>query len=93
MSKPWFFYLARCADDSLYSGICVDLEARLATHNAGKGAKYTRSRLPVVLAYSEQLGSQSEALKREAAVRKWRRSDKEGLIRDASQVPAIGNRR
>ncbi len=84
MSKPWFFYLARCADDSLYSGICVDLDARFATHNAGKGAKYTRSRLPVALAYSEQLRTQSEALKREAEVRKWRRRDKEQLISEAS---------
>ena len=80
MSKPWFFYLARCSDDSLYSGICVDLEARFAKHNAGKGAKYTRSRLPVVLAYSEQLQSQSDALKREAEVRKWRRTRKEELV-------------
>lgn len=84
MSKPWFFYLARCADDSLYAGVCVDVQARFATHNAGKGAKYTRSRLPVVLAYSEQLDSRSEAQKREAEVRKWQRAKKEELIADST---------
>lgn len=78
--KPWYFYLARCADDSLYAGICVDLDARFEKHNAGKGAKYTRSRRPVTIAYHEQLSSHSDALKREAEVKKWRRQEKELLV-------------
>ncbi len=78
--KPWYFYLARCADDSLYAGICVDLEARLQKHNAGRGAKYTRARLPVEFVYSEVHSNQSSALKREAEVKRWRRGQKEALF-------------
>ncbi|NQV25453.1 MAG: GIY-YIG nuclease family protein [Rhodopirellula sp.] len=78
--KSWFFYLARCSDGSLYSGIAVDPAKRMAVHNAGKGARYTRSRLPVEMVYSEPLPDQSSALKREAAVRKWSRKKKEALI-------------
>ncbi len=78
--KPWYFYLARCADDSLYAGICVDLEARFEKHNTGKGAKYTRSRRPVELVYHEQLESHSAALKREVEVKKWRREQKQQLV-------------
>lgn len=78
--KQWFFYLARCSDGSLYSGIAVDPVKRMEVHNAGKGARYTRSRLPVVMVYSEPLPDQSSALKREAAVRKWSRKKKEALI-------------
>jgi predicted GIY-YIG superfamily endonuclease len=78
--KRWHFYLARCSDGSLYSGIAVDPVKRMEVHNAGKGAKYTRSRLPVVMVYSETLPDQSSALKREAEVRKWNRKKKEELI-------------
>ena len=78
--KQWFFYLARCADGSLYSGIAVDPVKRMDVHNAGKGARYTRSRLPVVMVYYEPLPDQSSALKREATVRKWSRQKKEALI-------------
>ena len=78
--KQWYFYLARCSDGSLYSGITVDLEKRMEVHNEGKGARYTRSRRPVVMVYSERLPDQSSALKREAEVRKWSRSRKEALI-------------
>lgn len=78
--KQWFFYLARCSDGSLYSGIAVDPEKRMQIHNAGKGARYTRSRLPVTMVYSEPLPDQSSALKREAIVRKWSRKKKEELV-------------
>lgn len=78
--KQWYFYLARCSDGSLYSGITVDLEKRMEVHNEGKGARYTRSRRPVVMVYSERLPDQSSALKREAEVRKWTRTRKEALI-------------
>ncbi len=83
-AKPWYFYLARCGDGSLYSGICVDLEARFAKHNSGKGAKYTRSRLPVTMVYSEELESHSAALKREAEVKRWSKDRKEQLAARAA---------
>lgn len=78
--RPWYFYLARCADDSLYAGICVDLDARLQKHNTGRGAKYTRARLPVEFVYSETHPDQSSALKREAEVKRWSRGRKEALL-------------
>jgi predicted GIY-YIG superfamily endonuclease len=78
--KQWHFYLARCSDDSLYSGIAVDPIKRMEVHNAGKGSRYTRSRLPVTMVYSETLPDQSSALKREAEVRKWSRKKKEELV-------------
>ncbi len=84
--RPWFFYVARCSDGSLYSGVCVDLEQRFAAHNAGRGARYTRSRLPVSLAYHEQHATQSLALKREAEVKKWPRQRKEQLIRPLDET-------
>ena len=65
----WKVYLLRCADNSLYCGISKDLEARIARHNAGKGAKYTRSRLPVKLVAASGDLSQSDALKIEHAVK------------------------
>lgn len=84
--KQWHFYLARCSDGSLYSGIAVDPVKRMEVHNAGNGAKYTRSRLPVEMVYSETLPDQSSALKREAEVRKWSHRKKEELtVRKAKE--------
>ncbi len=57
----YFVYLLRCADGTLYTGCTNDLDRRLAAHNAGKGAKYTRSRRPVVLVYREQAADRSAA--------------------------------
>lgn len=75
------FYLVRCADDSLYAGYCRDVTQRIATHNSGKGAKYTRARLPVTLVYHENFRTQSKAMRREAEVKKWSRKEKLALIR------------
>ena len=75
----YFFYLARCSDDSLYAGYCKDLEEREEMHNIGKGAKYTRSRLPVSIIYSEEFDSKTEAMQREAQVKKWKKDKKENL--------------
>ncbi|MBM3227819.1 GIY-YIG nuclease family protein [Candidatus Peribacteria bacterium] len=77
---PHYFYLARCSDDSLYSGTCIDLSAREALHNAGKGAKYTRSRRPVKIIHHEEFSTMSEARKREAAVKKMHRKEKLQLV-------------
>lgn len=80
---PWFVYLLRCADGSFYAGITTDLARRLDEHNNGvAGAKYTRARRPVTLAWSEQAADRSAASKREYAVRKLPRADKERLARD-----------
>ena len=76
---PHYFYIARCADGSLYAGTCVDLAAREAKHNDGSGAKYTRSRRPVRIVYSEEFETISEARRREAEVKRWRKVEKEYL--------------
>ncbi len=75
-----FFYLARCADGSLYCGACNELQAREAAHNSGKGAKYTRSRLPVRMVYAEEFPTLGDALRREAEVKKWKKARKERLL-------------
>ena len=79
--KPgWLVYLLRCRDGSLYTGITNDLPKRLKAHAAGKASRYTRSRLPVTLAYTEPQRSHSLALKREAAIKKLSRRQKDLLI-------------
>ena len=75
----WTVYLARCADGSLYTGITTDPVRRLAEHNRGSGAAYTRSRLPVVLVYLEQAENRGQALRREHAIKRMSRADKEAL--------------
>lgn len=76
----WVCYLLRCADDTLYCGITNDLDKRLAAHNAGTAAKYTRTRGPVQLAYVENCADKSAALKREMAIKRMPRAGKLALI-------------
>ena len=76
----YYVYILKCCDSTLYTGITTDLQKRLATHNSGKGAKYTRSRLPVELAYQEQQPDKSSALKREIEIKKLTRAQKLQLI-------------
>ncbi len=78
----YYVYLLRCADDTLYCGYTTDLDKRVQTHNKGEGAKYTKSRLPVSLVYSEEHPTKSDALKRECAVKKLTRQQKLNLIRE-----------
>ncbi len=78
--SPWLVYIVRCNDGSLYTGITNDLAARLKKHNAGTGAKYTRSRRPVKLVWSEQKSSARAARRREAAVKALSRRAKLALI-------------
>jgi len=80
MSSPWQVYIVRCSDESLYTGIARDVEARVCQHNAGTGARYTRSRLPVELVYHEAVPDRSSALKREYAIKRLRPADKRRLI-------------
>ena len=75
-----YVYIVQCRDGSLYTGWITDVEKRVAAHNAGTGAKYTKSRHPVTLVYFEALDSKSEAMKREAAIKKLTRSEKLELI-------------
>lgn len=75
-----YVYMLSCADGSLYTGWTNDLVKRLENHQAGKGAKYTRGRLPVILAYYETYETESEARKRECAIKKLTRQQKEKLI-------------
>lgn len=77
----FFTYIARCNDDSLYTGYCRDILSREAKHNSGKGAKYTRSRRPIRIIYSETFTTKSEALKREIEIKKMTRAQKEVLIK------------
>ena len=74
-------YLLRCADGTLYCGWTTDMEARLEAHNAGKGAKYTRSRRPVALVYTEEYEDRHEALSREWHIKRISRAEKERLLR------------
>lgn len=72
----WIVYILRCGDGSLYTGITNDLTRRLAAHRAGKGGAYTRSRLPIRLAYTERRASRGAALSREAAIKRLPRAIK-----------------
>ena len=89
----WYLYVLRCNDDSLYVGITTEISARLDKHNSGSGAKYTRSRLPVVLAYFELCEDESSARKREHQIKSWPRKRKLDLISDfpISQIQNILN--
>lgn len=75
-----YTYLLQCADGTLYCGWTNHLKKRVEAHNAGKGAKYTRSRRPVALVYYEEFGTKAEAMRREAAIKKLSRSQKLMLI-------------
>lgn len=75
-----YVYILRCADGSLYTGWTNDLEKRVKTHNAGKGAKYTKTRLPVELVYYEEYEEKGEALSRECSIKKLKKTAKEKLI-------------
>lgn len=75
-----YVYMLLCADGSLYTGWTNNLAKRLESHQAGKGAKYTRSRLPVALAYYEEYETESDARKRECAIKKLSRQKKEELL-------------
>ncbi len=76
----YYVYFVRCADDTLYCGYTNDVAKRVQTHNRGEGAKYTRSRLPVSLVYTEECETLSAALKREHALKQLSRSQKLQLI-------------
>ena len=76
----YFIYIVRCRDETYYTAYTTDIERRLKAHNEGKGAKYTRCRLPVELVYWEQYEEKSQALKREYAIKQLTRKQKQQLI-------------
>lgn len=76
----WFVYLVKCNDGSLYCGITNDLNKRVDKHNSGKGAKYTSTRRPVILVYSEPSENRSTASKREYQIKQLHRTEKLKLI-------------
>ncbi len=79
-------YILKCSDGTLYTGWTNDINKRLAAHNAGKGAKYTKSRLPVHLIYREVFETKEEAMAREYAVKHLSRKDKLALITQGSRT-------
>ncbi len=78
--RAWHVYLVRCADGTLYTGITTDLDHRMEAHNAGKGAKYTRARLPVRLVWTEAAKNEGAARRREYEVRTLPRREKDLLV-------------
>lgn len=78
----YYVYIAECGDTSLYTGWTTDIERRIWQHNEAKGAKYTRSRLPIKLRYFEQYDTKSEAMKRECEIKGLSRAEKLALIKE-----------
>jgi predicted GIY-YIG superfamily endonuclease len=83
---PWFVYILRCVDGSLYTGITRNVKRRCKQHNAGTASRHTRSRLPTRLVWQEAQPSQSSALKREAAIKTMTRKEKLALIRSRKKA-------
>jgi len=84
----WKVYIVKCSDKTFYTGITNNIKLRLETHNLGKGAKYTKSRLPVILVYLESVEDKSNALKREMEIKKLNRSQKINLINSTNLTTA-----
>jgi putative endonuclease len=89
-----FVYMVRCADGTLYTGWAVDVARRVKIHNAGRGARYTRTRCPVELVYSEALPTRAAAMRRERAIKRYSRARKLALCSGAAvpRPPAVPGR-
>ena len=85
----WYVYLARCADGTLYTGVTTDLAGRERAHNAGRGAAYTRSRLPVALVHTEPAEDRGAALRRELAIKRLSRKEKEAMVAGQAERPGF----
>lgn len=79
-NMPHFVYVIRCSDNSLYTGYTTDVDRRVGEHNSGNGAKYTRSRTPVDLVYTEEYNTKSEAMSREYEIKQLTKEQKENLV-------------
>lgn len=80
IKDTWFIYVVLCSDNTLYCGISNDVEKRIKKHNTKSGAKYTKTRTPVVLVYRKEYGNKSLALKAEYAFKALTRKEKENII-------------
>lgn len=80
--KKHYAYMLRCSDNSIYSGYTTNLEKREKAHNEGRGAKYTRTRLPAKIVYYEEFESKSDAMKREYRFKRYTHKEKEKIIKD-----------
>jgi predicted GIY-YIG superfamily endonuclease len=87
INETWYLYIVRCGDNSLYSGVALDVERRLSEHRAGKGSKYLRGRGPLQVVYTRSFASKGEALSAEAGVKKLPRHKKELLIQECPNSP------
>ncbi|MCD7856501.1 MAG: GIY-YIG nuclease family protein [Clostridiales bacterium] len=85
----WWAYMVQCADGTLYTGIAADVDRRAEVHNRGRGAKYTRSRLPVQVVYREEQPTKGDALRREMAIKRLSRREKLELIAGKDNPPHI----
>ena len=85
----WYVYILRCGDDTLYTGVTDDVQKRLAAHQGGRGAKYTRGRGPLTLVYTEEAEDKSAALKREIAIKKLTRTQKLALVNENKNQPFL----
>lgn len=93
MRVSWHVYIVRCADRTLYTGVAKDLRARIAAHNDGRGAKYTRQRLPVKLVYSESAADRGAAQRRELEIKRMPRAAKHALCKTRSKTRSANSRR
>lgn len=84
-----YVYIVKCADNSYYTGYTVDLDERIKIHNLGKGAKYTRSRLPVSFVFTYECESKSMAMSYEYKIKKLNRKEKEDLIKGILSLDQI----
>ena len=87
---PWYVYILRCGDGTLYTGITDNMPRRLAAHRAGRGAKYTRGRGPLELVYQERTEGRAQALRRERAIKALPRAEKLALCRDTAGKSGTG---
>jgi predicted GIY-YIG superfamily endonuclease len=87
--SEWTVYILECSDGTFYTGVTNNLQKRINLHNAGKGAKYTRSRLPVKVIYQEDAPEKSEALKREYMIKQLSREQKIKLMHNSAVSPPL----
>ena len=92
MNDVWFVYIARCADATLYTGIARDVATRIAAHDAGKGARYTRGRGPLAVCAVRRCTSKGDALRLELAIKSLTREDKEHLVANRRRLGAFARK-
>jgi putative endonuclease len=87
--QPWFVYIARCADETVYVGIACDVDARIAAHNAGKGARYTRGRAPLDVLAIRKCASKGQALRLELALKRLPRGEKIAIAASRGRLVSL----